>query len=144
MTEYYVPWDTWDVQFGAGGFWTAVNETGTHPNGYEGRQAVEHWAIRRWVSEVAGDVVITGRLAKREDTTNGDGIIGMIFVDGGGQYSQTVAGSDDVGYDYSVCVSVTAGSNVDFAVSAGDAGDEGSDSTLFTAIVRAAPSACAP
>ena len=145
MTEFYEPWSNWEVQHGDGGFWTSVSDDGTHPNGlegYEGRQAVEHWAIRRWVSEVTGDVSITGELSKREGTTGGDGVVGMIFVDGVEQYTQAVAGSDDVGYTYSICVSVTVGSNVDFAISAGDAGDDGSDSSHYTALVRAEPAGC--
>ena len=62
------------------GYWTTLSASGGHPNGPVGNyyQDTEHWAVRRWVSDVAGTLQIEGNLSK--SSTFGDGTINNVFV----------------------------------------------------------------
>jgi hypothetical protein len=106
---------------------------GGHPNGF----GVSQWAVRLWVSRVTGGVTITGRLAKL-DTSGGDGVVGLVLVDGAVVWSRAIAAADDTGVTYSVTAPVGLGSAVDFALSPGPAGHHTCDSSLFTARIAAA------
>jgi hypothetical protein len=109
------------------GLWTALWDEGGHPE--------DDWprfAVRRWVSEVAGPINITGRLAKINDL-GGDGIRGYILVDGQEVWSQYIAYNDRIGVNYTINVNVNIGSLVDFAI--GPAGCDTCDGSAFTAII---------
>lgn len=134
----------WQVNNGT--FWTELNSQGGHPNGTTtsgGRTPVEHWAIRRYTSEVTGLVNISGTLAK-SSTGGGNGIIGRIFVDGTEVFTQTIAATDGVGVNYNFSQNVNLGSRVDFVIDP-NASNDISDGTVFTAqvssVVVAAPEA---
>jgi hypothetical protein len=76
------------------------------------------WAVRRWVSTVAGTVEFDGLLHKTPGTgIGGDGVVGHILVDGVEVYSQFVDGGDAVGVGYSFSEAVAVGSTVDIALS---------------------------
>ncbi len=55
------------------GPWTRISQDGGHPNGENGAAAIsvdepeiaEHWAIRRWVSDYAGNAYVTPYLAAK-------------------------------------------------------------------------------
>jgi hypothetical protein len=71
--------DSWYVQEGT--YWTQLSVTGAHGNGTTtsgGRTPTEQWAVREWVSNVAGDVTISGSIAKL--ITGGNGVTADIFV----------------------------------------------------------------
>ncbi|MBD2505061.1 beta strand repeat-containing protein [Anabaena azotica] len=126
----------WFVQYE--NYWTFLSSNGGHPNGVitsGGRTPVEHWAVRRWVSEVDGEIQIYGTLAKA-DVGGGNGIIGHIFVDGVKVWSQSIAGTDGTGVNYQIQTKVKLGSVVDFAIDPKDANDV-VDSTSFTAQINA-------
>jgi hypothetical protein len=57
--------EVWWVDEGT--YWTSLGALGGHPSGQSfsclGRVPAGHWAVRRWVSEVAGEVTISGTLA---------------------------------------------------------------------------------
>src|SRR6185436_16447768 len=49
--------NTWHLQKGSGGFYTAIGQMQVHPNGpvsTSGRQNVGHWVCRRWISDRSG------------------------------------------------------------------------------------------
>jgi hypothetical protein len=96
---------------------------------------VEQWAIRRWVSPVGGSITVTGRLAKFNTSSNGDGIVGAIMVDGVTVFSRQIAATDGVGVNYSVVVTVVPGSVIDFMITPGPASSDGNDGTRLTATI---------
>jgi len=133
----------WYVEDGT--YFTSLWASGGHPNGLAtsgGRSTVEHFAIRRWVSDFAGPVTISGFLSKL-DTAGENGIAGRIVVDGVFEYGQFIAGTDGVGVTYSVNSDVAVGSTVDFFIDAWMANDL-SDSTTFTATIVGDPGATVP
>jgi hypothetical protein len=97
-----------------------------------GRQPVEHWAVRRWSSEVTGVVTVTGTV---HNALGGfDGFRAHIIVDGATVYSRLVSGAGSTSpAAYSLTFSVSVGSTVDFAIqpNASDCNDH----AVFTAII---------
>ncbi|MHC4745007.1 MAG: PEP-CTERM sorting domain-containing protein [Planctomycetota bacterium] len=131
----------WMPQAGAGGYFTRVGQYYMHPNGLitsGGRQSIEHWAVRRWISEVSGEITISGNLSDR-DGGYGDGIIGYILADGVKIFEQRIYDSDYDGVDYMVTASVNTGSIVDFAVAPGPNSSDIRDMTRFTAVITPEP-----
>jgi len=126
----------WSLQEGNGGFWTYLWSTGGHPNGTTpigGRQLIEHWAVRRWVSDADGILSLQGLLAKPTGAHGGNGVVGHIFVDGVELFSQHISGSDGVGINYSFDINIHLGSIIDFAIDP-YLSREAVDSTTFTAL----------
>ena len=111
------------------GYWTAIWHVGGHPHG-----SPEHWAVRRWISEVEGSINISGGLQKH-DAGGGDGITGYIIVDGIQIWSQYIAYDDTVGVNYNIDHNVYLGSLVDFAIAPNV--NDLYDSTGFTATIKA-------
>ena len=120
-------------------YWTTLYAGGGHGNGLDtigGRTQVEHWAVRRWISEVEGPITITGTIGKI--LPGGNGVVGRILVDETTVWSQFV-GSDDLdGFDYLFSTNVQQGSTVDFVLDPFEA-NAVSDDTRFTATVGAIP-----
>ena len=112
-------------------YWTSIRSTVSFPNGPIscGRTQVEHWAVRRWISEAAGSVTIVGSVA--DVLGSFDGFTAHIMVDGVSVFSQTVGTLQRL--PYQVTVSVNLGSTVDFAVQ--PRGSDCNDWAEFTAIV---------
>jgi hypothetical protein len=124
----------WDI---SGNYWTGLTANGGHPNGVitsGGRLQVEHWAIRRWVSPIAGGIIVTGLLAKF-NTAGGDGIVGDILVDGTVAFTRQIGGTDGVGVRYSFQSAVGIGSVVDFIITPGSAANDQIDGTRFTGTI---------
>jgi len=137
MTEYAPT--CWRVQ--SGSYWTALWINGGHPNGLNGNQGrlpYEHWAIRRWISEVAGPAQLSGRLDWMAGY-QGSGIVGRIIIDGTEIWSYPLVGAAP-GVDYSLSTTLNCGSIVDFAIEAYQA-DDSNDNTYFTAIITPEPAA---
>lgn len=120
--------------------WTALWNEGGHPHGlnhnWDPYVPVEHWVVRRWVSEVAGPITIAGTLNKSDDRY-GDGTTGYMLVDGVVVWSQYIAYNDSVGVSYSMNEDVNIGSLVDFAIAPN--GNDWCDSTRFTAVITPEP-----
>ncbi len=114
--------------------WTFISATLTHPNGFN--EAQEQWSVRRWTSDFAGVVDITGHLAK-QNTAGGTGIFGEVFVDASNTsspvYNHYIVGTDGVGVDFNFLTTVSVGSVVDFVVKAN--GFDTYDTTLYTATI---------
>lgn len=115
--------------------YTSLTSTGGHPNhwGAGGRQ----WAVRRWLAETTGPMLISGHLAKA-DAGGGDGIIGAIYIDGALVYSQAIEWNDSVGVNFAVPTCIYANSPVDFVITP-RGNNDWNDTTIFTATVDPIP-----
>ena len=115
------------------GYWTSLGATGGHPNGPIANyyQGTEHWAVRRWISDVAGTLQIEGNLSK--SSTYGDGTINHVFINDVAVFSQHIYGNETGGgVDYSIQAEVNVGDIIDFAIQPG--ANDLYDNTRFTAI----------
>jgi hypothetical protein len=129
----------WVIQEGEGGYWTEIGQMMQHPNGFTtsfGRVSAEHWAARRWVSDVVGTHVITGTISDIDPRPSTqfqfNGVVGHIFVDDTEVYTRAL---NEGGFAiYSIVVNLAVGSVVDFVVDARESYDW-TDSTTFTAQV---------
>ena len=121
--------------------WTRLFQDGGHPNGTigsGGKNQVEQWAVRRWISPLSGSLLIEGLIADRF-TPGGNGIVARIFLDGSEVFTHTVAANNVTDFNYSFPVTVSAGSIIDFAIDPRNP-DDGSDGTKFTAVIIPEPS----
>ncbi|MGB3401753.1 MAG: galactose oxidase early set domain-containing protein [Microcoleaceae cyanobacterium] len=85
------------------------------------------WPVRRWKSEVDGEITLTGQLAKSE--IGGDGVRGYIFVDGERVWSEKIEGDNLKGISFKITTPVNKGSDIDFVV--GPKKDAELDNTKF-------------
>ncbi len=116
--------------------WTILWNDGGHPSQQAGQPT--HWAVRRWVSDFAGTVRLSGELAKINVGGVGlthQGVIGRILVDGIEVFNHFVPSADTVGVNYVITVPVSVGSTIDFVIDAN--GDDTADGTRFTAVIDA-------
>lgn len=134
--------------FAAGGYPTGGAEPGSyavitasrmHPNAPLGSANVvaeEHWAARRWISNVSGEVTLSGLIAHHHydgAPIVGNGTEAHILVDGVSVFSYDVDLLDFEGIAYSLDLIVTEGTVIDFVV--GGKGNPLFDATTFTARV---------
>jgi hypothetical protein len=114
-------------------YWTSIRSVISFPNGPAscGRQPVEQWAVRRWVSNVAGPVTIAGTVA--DAVASFDGFTAHIIIDGVRVFSQVVNRLEE--WPYHLDATVNAGATVDFAIQphASDCNDH----AKFTATITA-------
>jgi Glycosyl hydrolase catalytic core len=107
-----------------------ISEDGAHPSAAEKRSV---WAVRRWVSHVAGTLQISGTIGSG---TEGDGTRAAILVDGTEVFSAEVGGPDGrPTVDYAIAPVVEEGSVVEFAVTPGPGTNVDFDATEFTALI---------
>jgi hypothetical protein len=115
------------------GPWTSVNREDSHPNGTNslpprevpGAIPEEHWVIRRWFNEsVTGDVSLEWRLRKTNPNC-GNGVTGLLFVDGVQVDSGTIASNDATGITRLIPISLLGGESIDLALS--PRGTDGTD-----------------
>ncbi len=112
----------------SGAPWTNIQAETMHPNGENNQN--DHFAIRRWVSEVDGVVEIQGEVGNI--SAGGDGTVGRIFVNG---YEILAQFTDGTIVPYSIFLEVAQGDLIDFAVDSGFFNNDGSDNTRFTAVI---------
>ncbi|MFO0797134.1 MAG: hypothetical protein U0804_06620 [Gemmataceae bacterium] len=127
--------DLWTLQDGQ--YYTSLWAEGGHPNSASrlGKYApAEQWAVRRWVSTVAGPVLVSGRVGKVMPwgANWAGGCQARIVVDGVTVFS---APMDDRGTDYSVNTTLRTGSIVDLLIGPGPSVGV----TKFTATIRTVP-----
>jgi len=108
--------------------YTSLWASGGHP-----QTSPELWAVRRWYSDIAGKVTITGKVSKANYNC-GDGIKAYIFVDGEEKWSVQIKYDDADGTKYRVNVEVSVNSIIDFAIS--PISNESCDGTTFTAKIN--------
>lgn len=95
-----------------------------HPQ-VRGGKAV--WAIRRWVSTVAGQLVLRGQF---ERDRQGDGCTVLVLVDGKPLYDQPIGGpTTPTERRFELPVDAQVGTVIDFAVTPGPAGNLDYDAT---------------
>ncbi len=115
--------------------WDHLAQYDAHPNG--DNQPEEHWVIRRWESNVDGEIQIDWNLAK-QNLGGGNGTTVKVLVNGVEVDSGTVAFDDAVGINQVANATVLAGDFVDIALTAegtdGLFGD-GSDGSRFEASI---------
>jgi hypothetical protein len=121
----------WDRQWGDRKLGPiAIDAGGAHPSAASERPV---WAVRRWVSEVAGTVQIAGTIGRSD---KGDGARAVILVDGVEVFAAEVGGPDGKRtLTYALPVPVEKGSLVDFAVTPGPGTEFNFDATSFTALI---------
>jgi hypothetical protein len=128
---------------GANPPWDTIGQTTWHPNGDNQVQGI-HWVIRRWVSEVDGDIYARVRFAK--GNTSGNGTTLHVLHNGVDVYSVTL--NTTAGVDVNVAFpGIFIGDKIDFALDPkgtdGLFGD-GSDSSSFTASIFTGPAPVVP
>ena len=102
-------------------------------NGIDG--GLNHWAVRRWVSETSGLIRIYGVLGDRStcgDSSVGDGVIAHIYIDGLEVFSQAIR-QTSVGY--SITATVNTDSAVDLVIEPGGTRNDQCDNAAFTAVI---------
>ena len=131
--------DVWFVQAGPGGYWTnlAANfSVSNGTNGNHGRLPEEQWSVRRWISEVSGEIDISVDIAALQ----GGRMFADIIVDGDSVFRQQAPPYPTV-TSYDVTTTVENGSTVDFVVSPNNHYDV-DGTTMFTAVIDAVPEPC--
>lgn len=103
--------------------YTVLYPDGGHPNG--ANNGNEHWAVRRWQSNISDEATISGDLKNLDKGET----IGRILVNGKQIFSQSSVG---VG-NYSLTQTLNMGDTVDFALD--PFGSDSFDTTRFTATI---------
>lgn len=122
-------------------YWTMVGPVGAHPNGritsgFAERE--EHWAVRRWVSPIAGLVEVAADLGKINISPDGNGVTGIIFVDGIEVWRDTLGATDAMGVQPTLELSIAPGTIIDFALDPNGSNDW-SDNARFSAVIQMVP-----
>lgn len=138
----YVPpsKDVWECWASEETHWAQLFRLGGHPNGtFTGLPSVPllQRSVRRWVSTVEGDIVISGEIAKIDVDPRSNGIDASIYADGALLYSTFIGGDDSGGRAYEVTARIQVGSTLDFVLDPHE-GDDHHDLSRFTAIIARA------
>lgn len=145
----YVPAskDVWDCWANDSAHWTQLFQLGGHPNGTTTStpsNALLQRAVRRWVSNYEGKVVISGEIAKIDVTVNGsNGIDALVYVDGLQLYTTPIGGEDGGGLSYEVPATLVLGSSIDFVLDPHE-NDDHHDLSRFTSVIERAERALSP
>ena len=129
--------DVWKCWANDTAHWTQLFELGGHPNGLitsSPDNEIYQRAVRRWVSNYAGDILITGELAKIDVEAPSNGIEGIVYIDGIEAYKKTILGDDAGGESYEATGTVQVGSFVDFVLDPHES-DDRHDLSRFTGII---------
>ena len=120
-------------------------DSGAHANGVFGitgtTERILQEAIRRWTSDMDGDVQITGRFNTGLDTDLGgfqdhDGVGATLYVNGAEIWSDQLDNADVEGVDFSIPFRLNRGDIVDLVVDAGLLGNERDDSAQFGIVIH--------
>jgi hypothetical protein len=148
ITNYVPPtkdmWDCWTTE---DQHWTQLFQLGGHPNGTISSSpsvSVLERAVRRWTSTFAGDVLITGEIAKIDaPEMDSNGIDAFVYVDGVQVYTTPIDGDDAGGLSYDITTTLQVGSNVDFVLDPHE-GHDHHDLSRFTAVIARSEPAAGP
>jgi xylan 1,4-beta-xylosidase len=112
--------------------WTIVGAfSSMHPNGTS--TGGIQWAVREWISSYTGGVILSGNVHKTDTNPASTGVFAYIYVNRIQIWTQFIAGTDGVGLNYSLPVTLHSGDVVDFALAAN--GIESNDSTYFSTTI---------
>ncbi|MCZ6794106.1 MAG: lamin tail domain-containing protein [Planctomycetota bacterium] len=107
---------SWDLLGAASGPWTALGQESTHPNGTNSAPSEEHWTIRRWIADRAlPGAEITWHMRKT-NTNGGNGVTGILFVNGAQVDRASIAGGDGVGVMRTVVRNIAVDDVIDLAL----------------------------
>ena len=120
--------------------WDILGQTDWHPNGIN--NAENHWVIKRWVSDVDGDLHAQVRFGKQNP--NGNGTTLRVFHNGTELFTHTVAGNNTAGISNNIALpGVFIGDTIEFALDSlgtdGTRGDGADGSFIRVAIVTGLP-----
>jgi hypothetical protein len=96
------------------GPWTYQAQGDVHPNGTNNGD--EHWVIRRWESDQNVKAEITWHMRKPTTAAGGDGVTGILFLNGVALDQATIHGTDIVGVTRTVVANLKTGDFVDLAL----------------------------
>jgi hypothetical protein len=138
LVSAYVPpsKDVWKGWVSDTARWTQIFQLGAHPNGTISSMptnSVLQRAVRRWVSTYAGEVTISGEIAKI-DLVGSNGVDAFIYVDGEEVYKTPIAGDDGGGRIYEFRQMLKLDSKVDFVLDPHESEDH-HDLSRFTGII---------
>ena len=142
MPEYTPP-VSWNVHYSGPPpiYWTHITLLGNvalmHPNGLitsGGREPVDHEAVLRWTSPLAGSVTVA-TTAGKENTARGNGVDWIVRHNGAVLQNSFIAFNDAIGVSYETTLQVAVGDTIDFALNSHLSNDL-ADTTHFTAIIR--------
>jgi len=101
----------WDLH-PTGAPWTYIGPGDNHPNG--SNNGDEHWTIRRWESDVDGEIAITWHMRKTNPVQAG--VTGYLFVNDDEIDRATIHGTDTIGVTHTRIATVKKGDTVDLAL----------------------------
>ena len=143
-------WEASDALVGAdNNDFLSLDSVGGHPTGI-GPEAQDSviWAVRRYLSDFAGDAVIDFDLRKlNTGNDRGGGITGRIFIDGVEIFAAFIANDDGIGIQDVLPATLAVGTVIDFAIDSTGvlpvAGGDGpfsarADGSHFSAVIRTA------
>lgn len=136
--ELMTTWDAvnnrWWVENTPGGPLTLIDSVFMHPWAYatEG-QGNDHWAVRRWTSNIEGPIEIDINMLRGPSNALGDGVRLHVFVDGVKQAVLGLAPNNAAGVSLMLFQNIGIGSVIDFAIDPID--NPNSDGTRFSAII---------
>lgn len=112
--------------------WTMLNKTSGHPSSFPNGQ---RWAVRRWISNYAGSVTVSGVFG---DINVQGNVLGRILLNGiqHQSFPSAVLGSD---INYSFVATLAQGDRLDLALDPN--GPDANDSATFTALIQTNPTA---
>jgi hypothetical protein len=134
-------WDgaAWDWFNGDPPF-TEIGQYVMNPNGINA--VFQHWAIRRWVSEVSGSITVDWTVTKLDAV--GGGVSARLFHNGTQRDAVTLPGATSTPLSRSTTISgVHVGDFIDIVLEPSGAGGtfgDGGDRSLVSAVIRGTPS----
>jgi hypothetical protein len=129
----------WDLTSEASGPWTELGQGTTHPNGTNSLPNEEHWSIRRWVADGLPETApVQVSWEMRKTNLNGDGVTGILFVNGERVDEATIAGNDGVGETRTYSYNAKNGDIVELALTpVGETNDgDGADGSANRLTIR--------
>lgn len=136
---------SWDLNTSGSGPWTTASSNSTHPNGPNSATSKENWVVRRWTaSEVSQStpVAIIWQI-KKENTGCGNGVTGILLVNGTPVDTATIAFNEGNGVKRTFYLDLEPNDVVDLALSprgthgndAGGFGNDWCDGSAFSYVV---------
>ncbi len=102
------------------GPWTVLDREGTHPNGTNSADPSgnrhEHWTIRRWVCDRDIEAAQVTWHFSKTNTNGGNGVEGILFLNGTELASDRIGGQDGVGVTETLAVDLSEGDVLDLAL----------------------------
>lgn len=129
--------DRWWVDNSPGGPLTLIDSTFMHPTARNDSSGnfVEHWAVRRWVSNIDGPVSILMDIGLFDaaDKPRADGVRLHVFVDGVKRLITTLTPNVTDPIQLELFDAVSQGSVIDFAIDPID--NSSFDAVVFSAVI---------